>query len=94
MNDLGTLVSLIVVVILISYLYTLVESKIENLFSKIIEKISNFILIGILITGYIANLNAVYNHWSDPLSLGILAEFIGVIIFPLGIVTGWIHIFN
>lgn len=43
-------------------------------------------------TGYILNFHAIYIHWTTPLTLQSLAEFIGVIVFPLGIITGWLHI--
>lgn len=42
--------------------------------------------------GYIYNFIALSEHWGDPLTIGNLAEFVGVIIFPLGILTGWIYI--
>lgn len=46
------------------------------------------------IVGYIANLFAVYEHWHYTLSVGRLAELIGIIVPPLGVITGWIHIFS
>lgn len=44
------------------------------------------------IIGYTGNFFAIYNHWSLPLTIQYLAEFVGIIIFPIGIVTGWFHI--
>lgn len=46
------------------------------------------------IVGYVANFFAIYEHWNYTLSVGRLAELIGVIFPPVGILTGWIYIFN
>lgn len=57
--------------------------------------ISNFFTIVFYIScivGYIANFFAIYHHWNLPITIGHLAEFIGIIIFPLGIFTGVIYL--
>jgi hypothetical protein len=56
---------------------------------KFLMGLAFLIVLGI---GYLANLSAVYHHWDSVVTIGHLAELIGIVIFPIGIITGYLYI--
>lgn len=62
--------------------------KVNHLLGNLVK----FLFIALISIGYLANFHAVYSHWHYNLSIGRLAEFIGIFIPPLGSITGWIHL--
>lgn len=66
--------------------------KVKNSFSMIINKIFISLFIGAITICYFSNFHAIYTHWDNVLTVSRAMELIGVIIPPIGVITGLIHI--
>jgi len=59
----------------------------------VVEMLFVLIALAIVPVGWIANIVQMVNHIDEPLNAHEILRMVGVPVFPLGVVLGWIGIF-